>query len=416
MNNYIRITTMCFILLVSAALFGVAETVQAETYSGKCGEDVYWNYDSEEEVFRVSGNGAMTSAPWMHGSEDYDAKYGDITFYDTKVVIEKGVTAVVDEAFYFRGIKEVVFGPDVVEIGERAFSTTNLSNISFSDSIRKVGKCAFDVTRIRSIDLKNVEEVGERAFEGCGNLEKVVFGENLKTIFKGAFADCLNLKEIEFRGGAPKIAKSAFKDDRFMKTIVNHSNVSIPIQNLDKDLFWYQDGKKVTSVSPGKTAKSKGRLFRVKYKDLQGKFQGKLPKSYRYAEDKALPTKGKRKGYFFYGWSVDELWLNDLCDIRGDLTLRPIWVRYHLTKINGNKRKFSYEISKKYEYFYCRTAQIRYADNKKMKKSKLIWEENLWRGNVTLKGLKKGKKYYVQFRTKDESSVSPWSNPIVIQN
>lgn len=416
MNNYIRITTICFILLVSAALFGVAETVQAETYSGKCGEDVYWNYDSEEEVFRVSGNGAMTSAPWMHGSEDYDAQYGNITFYDTKVVIEKGVTAVVDEAFYFRGIKEVVFGPDVVEIGERAFSTTNLSNISFSDSIRKVGKCAFDVTRIRSIDLKNVEEVGERAFEGCGNLEKVVFGENLKTISKGAFADCLNLKEIEFRGGAPKIAKTAFKDDRFLKKIINHSNVSIPIQNLDKDLFWYQDGKKVTSVAPGKTAKSKGRLFRVKYKDLQGKFQGKLPKSYRYAEDKALPTKGKRKGYFFYGWSVDELWLGDLCDIRGDLTLRPIWVRYHLTKINGNKRKFSYEISKKYEYFYCRTAQIRYADNKKMKKSKLIWEENLWRGNVTLKGLKKGKRYYMQFRTKDESSVSPWSNPIVIRN
>ncbi|MCI9420245.1 MAG: leucine-rich repeat domain-containing protein, partial [Eubacterium sp.] len=281
MNNYIRITTICFILIVSAALFGVAETVQAETYSGKCGEDVYWNYDSEEEVFRVSGNGAMTSAPWMHGSEDYDAQYGNITFYDTKVVIEKGVTAVVDDAFYFRGIKEVVFGPDVVEIGERAFSTTNLSNISFSDSIRKVGKCAFDVTRIRSIDLKNVEEVGERAFEGCGNLEKVVFGENLKTISKGAFADCLNLKEIEFRGGTPKIAKSAFKDDRFLKKIINHSNVSIPIQNLDKDLFWYQDGKKVTSVSPGKTAKSKGRLFRVKYKDLQGKIQGKLPKSYR---------------------------------------------------------------------------------------------------------------------------------------
>ena len=416
MNNYIRRTTICFILFVSAALFGVAETVQAETYSGKCGEDVYWNYDSEEEVFRVSGNGAMTSAPWMHGSEDYDAQYGNITFYDTKVVIEKGVTAVVDDAFYFRGIKEVVFGPDVVEIGERAFSTTNLSNISFSDSIRKVGKCAFDVTRIRSINLKNVEEVGERAFEGCGNLEKVVLGENLKTISKGAFAECLNLKEIEFRGGTPKIAKTAFKEDRFLKKIINHSNVNIPIQNLDKDLFWYQDGKKVTSVAPGKTAKSKGRLFRVKYKDLQGKIQGKLPKSYRYTEEKALPTKGKRKGYFFYGWSMDGMWLSALDNLRGNLTLLPIWIKYNISKLNDKKRVFHFEISKNYQYFDGSMGQIRYSENRNMKKSKKEVDSSSWKGSMTLKGLKKGKKYYVQFRTVEEDYETPWSNPIVIQN
>ena len=415
MNNHIRITTMCLMMLVCGILFGVVKTVQAETYGGECGEDVYWNYDTETEEFKISGNGAMTSAPWKDAD---NSQYGNVSFYDyeLKVVIEKGVTSVVDDAFSVMDVKEVIVGPDVVKIGAGAFFGTNTTKVIFSEAVKQIGESAFSETRLKSIDLMNVEEIGKWAFVKCRSLEKVVIGQNLKSISKEAFADCLNLKEIEFRGGAPKVAKSAFKDDRFLKKIINHSNVSIPIQNLDKDLFWYQDGKKVTSVSPGKTARSKGRLFRVKYKDLQGKFQGKLPKSYRYTEEKALPTKGKRKGYFFYGWSVDELWLNDLCDIRGDLTLRPIWVRYHLTKINGNKRKFSYEISKKYEYFYCRTAQIRYADNKKMKKSKLIWEENLWRGNVTLKGLKKGKKYYVQFRTKDESSVSPWSNPIVIQN
>ena len=88
MNSYIRITTICFILIVSAALFGVVKTVQAETYGGECGEDVYWNYDTETEEFKISGNGAMTSAPWKDAD---NSQYGNVSFYDyeLKVVIEK---------------------------------------------------------------------------------------------------------------------------------------------------------------------------------------------------------------------------------------------------------------------------------------------------------------------------------------
>ncbi len=415
MNSYIRITTICFILIVSAALFGVAETIQAETYGGKCGEDVYWNYDTETEVFKISGNGAMTSAPWKDAD---NSQYGNVSFYDyeLKVVIEKGVTSVVDDAFSVMDVKEVVVGPDVVKIGAGAFFGTNTTKVIFSEAVKQIGESAFSETRLKRINLMNVEEIGKWAFVKCRSLEKVVFGQNLKSISKEAFVDCLNLKEIEFRGGAPKIAKSAFKDDRFLKKIINHSNVSIPIQNLDKDLFWYQDGKKVTSVSPGKTAKSKGRLFRVKYKDLQGKIQGKLPKSYRYTEEKALPTKGKRKGYFFYGWSMDGMWLSALDNLRGNLTLRPIWIKYNISKLNDKKRVFHFEISKKYQYFDGSMGQIRYSEHRNMKKSKKEVDSSSWKGSITLRGLKKGKKYYVQFRTVEEDYETPWSNPIVIQN
>ena len=415
MNNHIRITTMCLMMLVCGILFGVVKTVQAETYGGECGEDVYWNYDTETEEFKISGNGAMTSAPWKDAD---NSQYGNVSFYDyeLKVVIEKGVTSVVDDAFSVMDVKEVIVGPDVVKIGAGAFFGTNTTKVIFSEAVKQIGESAFSETRLKSIDLMNVEEIGKWAFVKCRSLEKVVIGQNLKSISKEAFADCLNLKEIEFRGGAPKIAKSAFKDDRFMKTIVNHSNASIPIQNLDKDLFWYQDGKKVTSVSPGKTAKSKGRLFRVKYKDLQGKIQGKLPKSYRYTEEKALPTKGKRKGYFFYGWSMDGMWLSALDNLRGNLTLRPIWIKYNISKLNDKKRVFHFEISKKYQYFDGSMGQIRYSEHRNMKKSKKEVDSSSWKGSISLKGLKKGKKYYVQFRTVEEDYETPWSNPIVIQN
>ena len=74
MNNHIRITTMCLMMLVCGILFGVVKTVQAETYGGECGEDVYWNYDTEAEEFKISGNGAMTSAPWKDAD---NSQYGN---------------------------------------------------------------------------------------------------------------------------------------------------------------------------------------------------------------------------------------------------------------------------------------------------------------------------------------------------
>ncbi len=92
----------------------------------------------------------------------------------------------------------------------------------------------------------------------------------------------------------------------------------------------------------------------------------------------------------------------------------PIWIRYKVKKMNATTRRFSYSIEKKYDYFYSRTAQIRYSADKGMKKAKTLWCDNLWKGSFTIKNLKKGKKYYVQFRTRDEDSKSPWSNPIRI--
>lgn len=382
---------------------------KAEQYSGKCGEDVYWEYDKVTFTLTISGNGKMTSSPWL---DEFNYKQ-----WGVNVVITDGVTSISEGAFRFMWMDNVTIGKDVIEIGKAAFSDCYIEKLELPESVKKIRKCAFNTCeKLKEINLQYVEIIEERAFEGCDSLTKVTFGENLKKISKGAFRECLSLKEIEFKGGSPKVAKTTFKNDRFLKKMINHSNVSISLGKLDKDLLWYQDGKKVTSVAAGKTVTCKGRLFRVSYKDLKGKFEGKLPKKYRYAEDSYLPTKAKRKGYFFYGWSTENYWLCDLCNIRGNLTLTPIWIKYDITKISDTKRKFSYEIDKKYDYFSCRTVQIRYSANRNMKKAKTLWCYNSWKGSFILKKFKKGKKYYIQFRTRDEDSKSPWSNPIVIGN
>lgn len=148
MNNHIRITTLLFMLLVCAALFGTAETVQAKTYGGKCGEDVYWSYDSKTDVLVVSGNGAMTSAPWKDHKDIHT--YEDTYFYEMKVVIEEGVTSVIEDAFYLMGVYEVVIGPDVVEIGDLAFSENEIAKVYLSDAVKKLGNVPLGVLVLRA--------------------------------------------------------------------------------------------------------------------------------------------------------------------------------------------------------------------------------------------------------------------------
>ena len=129
--------------------------------------------------------------------------------------------------------------------------------MELGDSVKKIGESAFNSGgRLKELNLKNVEEVGERAFEGYTHLEKVTFGKNLKKISKSAFEGCLSLKEVEFQGGAPKIAKNAFKDDRFLKVIINHSESSIPLGKLDKDLTWYRIQIGINVIFPRRSHRS----------------------------------------------------------------------------------------------------------------------------------------------------------------
>lgn len=228
---------MLFVMLFILFCIPAKESyAKPDVTSGKCGEDVYWNYDEDTFTLTISGKGKITSNPWR--------RYFDEGQIGVNLVIEKGITSIGKNIFAFKWLGNVSIGPDVVEIEQSAFSDTYIEKLELGDSVKKIGESAFNSGgRLKELNLKNVEEVGERAFEGFTHLEKVTFGKNLKKISKSAFEGCLSLKEVEFQGGAPKIAKNAFKDDRFLKVIINHSESSIPLGKLDKDLTWYQEGK-----------------------------------------------------------------------------------------------------------------------------------------------------------------------------
>ena len=89
-------------------------------------------------------------------------------------------------------VTHVLIDKSIDEIEDRAFNgCQDLEQVETHDGIRKIGKEAFyRCTSLPRINLKSVVEIEEWAFYSCENLESVEFGDRLETIGDSAFDRC----------------------------------------------------------------------------------------------------------------------------------------------------------------------------------------------------------------------------------
>ena len=132
----------------------------------------------------------------------------------------------------------------IEEIGERAFKDcVNLQKILIPGIygswdlgalvVRKIGKKAFSGCKnLQNLHLGRYVEVCENAFEECANLEKVYLGEGVK-VKRNAFLNCINLKKI-FVGHSVEIAELSFHNCKNLKIVEFESS---PDKIEDKAFF-----------------------------------------------------------------------------------------------------------------------------------------------------------------------------------
>ena len=117
-----------------------------------------------------------------------------------------------EEYWYFKTIQKVIFGPHIQEIGQRAFySCKNLQEVDFNGTcITHISKGCFVRTSLKSIVFpSSISVIDESSFHGCQNLSSIVL-LGVKQINDCAFGYCPKLRNIEISGHIEYIHPGAF--------------------------------------------------------------------------------------------------------------------------------------------------------------------------------------------------------------
>jgi len=204
------------LLLIAVAVLGSVTVSAEEVASGMCGPELTWTLDSEG-VLTISGEGYMDG--YQYSDEPWASYRGAIK----KVIVEEGVTAIGDYAFYKAvNLSEITLADSITYLGYRIFSgceslkTVTLPK-SFNDCYRvDTGdgpNSAFSHSSITEIIIpEGITSVPSYIFSNARSLEKIIIPDSVTVIGEKAFWGCVALEEADFGNGLERIDQYAFYD------------------------------------------------------------------------------------------------------------------------------------------------------------------------------------------------------------
>lgn len=114
----------------------------------------------------------------------------------TSIVIPENVKGIGIGAFKDSDLASIQIKSNITEIKDETFYGTDLVSISLPSSVTKIGAYAFAKTWISSIDLSNIQSVGNYAFSDCMQLANVTITEGLNSLGDYVFTNCSRLETI----------------------------------------------------------------------------------------------------------------------------------------------------------------------------------------------------------------------------
>ena len=253
MNPYVLVAGIAVVIVVLAAAlfaFGVFDDKGKE--GEQCGDNVYYTFDESAKTLDIfvngQGKGVMydfeegeTDPPWMPYSKSIK-----------HIVIDKGVTVIGEEAFYYlpsvvsvdlpdglrdihvnaftgcKSLKTVKIPGSVESISEEAFDDcgaldtisvdpdnghyTSSDGILYSKDMSTIVKYPAGKPSSSFTVPENIVTIGKSAFDRCHNLVSVEIPDGVKTIGTYAFYECDRLQSISvsISGSIEKIGEWAF--------------------------------------------------------------------------------------------------------------------------------------------------------------------------------------------------------------
>ena len=178
MKKINKLLSVILALLMIVSLIPMSTiTASAATYSGDCGSNLTWTYDSETCILTISGTGAMynyynsNDIPWRNYRNNIKT-----------IVINEGVTTIGTLAFSrCKYVTSVIIPNSVTIIGSAAFiECASLPNVTLPNSVTAIGTQAFFGTSLTTVTIPaSVTAIDYGPFSGCTSLtEIIVDGDN----------------------------------------------------------------------------------------------------------------------------------------------------------------------------------------------------------------------------------------------
>lgn len=357
------------------------------------------SYDESKKIRRIVIRDGITEL-------DLDGCLSDINAQETikEIVIADSVEKIGSSCFSdLYQLTTVNMGNGVQEIGPYAFdSCSSLRDITFSNSLRTIQKGAFKYCgAMEQIHLpESLLEIGKECFSNCRALSRITLPDSVVTVREGAFDECYDLEEMVLSAGLEKWNEPDW-DTSALKRIINRSVHIWELGSAKGKKSWYVNGKKTKKIHAGEMAIARGKKYSIKYQLNGGKLIGDMPETYQYGEICPISATVEKEGYYCVGWCDEkhEVWIfyPDFMFISkydyGDLVLTPLLVQYKVENISGRGIKITLSdtgLPYVQEYY-----EIRYSENEDMSGAKCKIMDGR---SMMIKGLTKGKRYYIEFR------------------
>ncbi len=193
---------------------GLTVNVNAEdaATSGKCGDNLTWNFDESTNTLTISGTGEM----WDYEAWENDSPWtaGEICSEIKTIKITEGVTSIGKDAFVELIFLKTVELPNTLNsIGEFAFQLCyNMESIEIPDSVTTIEYGAFNECQaLKSVKLpSNITSIESYVFGQCYSLESITIPENVTSIGDAAFVYCESLSSINIPASVTSIGHGAF--------------------------------------------------------------------------------------------------------------------------------------------------------------------------------------------------------------
>lgn len=297
---------------------------------GKCGNNLTWEYDLNQQRLTISGTGDMYDMDY--GYVEYAAYstriYPDgFWFFGSGLTVERRLVPVTetrndDQPWRYYYIRELCIEEGVTSIGAYAFYGLDIDNIEIKGStLKKIGRYAFSHSMIREFKLpESLENIDDYAFSENYMLQNLKLNEGLLTIGWNAFMgtkyrDYLEIPEsVVWMGNFIGVEKIGCVEDSYAHQWAIENNIKYVITKqsskkvvkesdvtLSKDSYTYS-GKAcnptVKAVVSGKTLKA-GTDYTVSYANninagtatvtvtFKGNYKGTITKNFTIKAKKA---------------------------------------------------------------------------------------------------------------------------------